>query len=48
MLGEIIFMVIGLFVGWNLPQPKWAKIAQEWITNKFKELASRINSNDKN
>jgi hypothetical protein len=27
--------VIGLFVGWNLPQPSWAKFVQDKIVTFF-------------
>jgi hypothetical protein len=35
MIEAVIYIVIGTFIGWNLPQPEWAKNAQtkilEWI-----------------
>lgn len=36
MLETAILVLIGAFVGWNLPQPFWAKIIQERIFNFFK------------
>lgn len=33
---EIIFLVVGLFVGWNLPQPEFAKNIQAKILAKIK------------
>lgn len=28
MLEVIIYITIGAFIGWNLPQPEWAKTLQ--------------------
>lgn len=38
MFGFIVGVVVGLAVGWNLPQPQWAREIQKNITetcNKF-------------
>jgi hypothetical protein len=29
-------LIIGVFIGWNLPQPVWAKAAQDWVKAKVK------------
>lgn len=34
MFGFIVGVIVGLVVGWNLPQPKWARDLQDKITNK--------------
>jgi polyferredoxin len=31
MLDILFWIAVGAFVGWNLPQPVWAKIIQEKI-----------------
>lgn len=31
MLETIFYILIGAFVGWNFPQPFWAKIIEEKI-----------------
>jgi len=36
MLEAIIYILIGAFIGWNLPQPSWAKSIQERALNFFK------------
>lgn len=36
MIGTIIALVVGLFVGWNLPQPAWAKAVQDKVVNLIK------------
>jgi len=35
MLNIIVCICIGLFIGWNIPQPSWAKKIQDFIKNKF-------------
>jgi hypothetical protein len=35
---ETLFgIVVGLVIGWNLPQPQWAKDLQEKITGFFRK-----------
>lgn len=36
MIEAAIYILIGAFVGWNLPQPQWAKNVQERITTVIK------------
>jgi hypothetical protein len=31
----IVLLTIGVFIGWNLPQPEFAKKAQDWVINKI-------------
>jgi len=31
MLEALLFILIGAFIGWNLPQPEWSKIIQAKI-----------------
>jgi len=39
MLDTLLWIAVGAFVGWNFPQPFWAKIVQakvqEWWKVKF-------------
>ncbi len=35
MIDILIWITIGAFIGWNVPQPGWAILIQEWITNKI-------------
>jgi hypothetical protein len=35
MLSAIFWLVVGAFIGWNLPQPEWAKGIEEKIKNFF-------------
>lgn len=39
MLEALFWMAIGAFIGWNFPQPFWAKIVQEKIKNIFKNAS---------
>lgn len=38
MLDILLWILLGAFIGWNLPQPTWAKMFQEklqgWIKKK--------------
>jgi hypothetical protein len=36
MLSAIFWLAVGAFIGWNIPQPEFAKRAQEKITSFFK------------
>lgn len=37
MIEALIYILIGAFIGWNLPQPEWARNTQE----KAKEYIKR-------
>lgn len=30
-------LAIGIIIGWNFPQPKYAKMLQDWIVSKWKK-----------
>jgi len=34
----LIILVIGVFIGWNLPQPTWAKIIQDKVVGLVRSL----------
>lgn len=34
----LIWIAIGAFIGWNLPQPSWAKAFQKYVTDKWEEF----------
>jgi len=39
---EVLFcLAIGAFIGWNLPQPFWAKAIQEWVITKWNEFKAK-------
>jgi hypothetical protein len=37
MLDIILWIAIGAFIGWNFPQPWWAKTIQEKVTALIKK-----------
>jgi hypothetical protein len=38
----VIFLVIGVFIGWNLPQPPWAKAFQDWVGDLLRALVGKL------
>ncbi len=38
MLDGIILILIGMFIGWNFPQPTYAKLFQEWVLEKWENF----------
>jgi hypothetical protein len=41
MLNILFWIAVGVFIGWNLPQPAWAKQMQDRVANLFNELTSK-------
>ena len=37
-MGTLFALLIGILIGWNFPQPEYAKQLQERIVKKIKEL----------
>lgn len=35
MLDSLVWILIGAFVGWNLPQPAWARWMQQYIAERI-------------
>jgi len=42
MLDTIFIIIIGMFAGWNLPQPAYAKWIQEWIMAKVRNFSNKV------
>jgi hypothetical protein len=38
MLYTLTILIIGIIIGWNLPQPSWARDLQERIVNFVKAM----------
>lgn len=36
MFYALFFIAIGIVIGWNLPQPRWAKEIQEKVVSAFR------------
>ncbi len=41
MLGIVFWVCVGIFIGWNLPQPAWAKEVQQRVVGFFKGLGGK-------
>ena len=39
MIEAVVYITLGIFVGWNLPQPSWAKSVQDKVVKFFKNVA---------
>lgn len=37
MLDTILWILLGAFIGWNFPQPFWAKLVQEKLQSMFRK-----------
>jgi hypothetical protein len=37
MLDTILWIAVGAFIGWNFPQPSWARAIQARITSLIKD-----------
>ncbi len=37
----LVWILVGLVIGWNLPQPVWARVAQEWVVAKWNEVVNK-------
>jgi hypothetical protein len=37
----LFILVIGIFIGWNLPQPPWAKAFQDKVVEIVRSLVSK-------
>ena len=36
----VLTFIAAVFIGWNLPQPEFAKKFQEWVVNAVRQLSS--------
>ena len=41
MLAAIIFIAIGIIIGWNIPQPPWAKDLQDKAVTAIRNLIDK-------
>jgi hypothetical protein len=41
MLEALFWIAVGAFLGWNFPQPFWAKAIQEWAKTKWTEFKAK-------
>ncbi len=40
-MSTLLILIIGIFIGWNLPQPAWAKTIQERLLDMMRSMMSR-------
>ncbi len=40
----LLWVLVGAFIGWNLPQPFWAK----WLQNKIVNVVRRVKVTNEN
>lgn len=41
MLESLFWLLVGIVIGWNLPQPDWAKDMQDRVVKFFRELTGK-------
>ena len=46
MLDTIFLILVGVFIGWNLPQPSWAKYVQTIIMGWISKASSMIKKDE--
>jgi uncharacterized membrane protein len=46
MIKLAIAVLIGAFIGWNLPQPAWAVKFQAWVVEKYNELKAKFSKSE--
>ena len=42
MLTDILFLIVGAFIGWSVPQPSWAQRVSAWLEAKAAMAPWRI------
>ena len=41
MLGILFWVLVGIVIGWQIPQPEFAKVLQDRVVNWWKELTGQ-------
>jgi hypothetical protein len=41
MITALFFVAVGIVIGWNLPQPYWAKEAQQKVVDYVRSITSK-------
>lgn len=42
MIKLAIAVLVGAFIGWNLPQPTWAAKVQAWVVEQYNKLKAKF------
>jgi hypothetical protein len=40
-MSTLLILIIGIFIGWNLPQPAWARNMQDRLVELMRGMMSR-------
>ena len=40
-MSTLLILIIGIFIGWNLPQPAWAKTIQDRLLEMMRGMMSK-------
>ena len=40
-MGTLLILIIGIFIGWNLPQPVWAKALQDKLVGTIRSIGNK-------
>jgi hypothetical protein len=40
----LFWICVGILIGWNMPQPAWAKLLQDKVVAAIKDLWSKTNT----
>lgn len=41
MITALFFVAVGIVIGWNLPQPPWAREAQQKLVDTVRSITSK-------
>lgn len=44
MLETLILVAVGMFIGWNFPQPAYAKAFQAWVVAKWNAFTNKTDA----
>lgn len=40
-MNTLLLILVGMFVGWNIPQPTYAKMIQDWVMSKIRNFSKK-------
>ena len=44
MLEVLLWIVVGTFIGWNMPQPAYAVALQKWVVAKWNNITNNTDA----
>jgi hypothetical protein len=42
----VFWIAVGCLIGWNMPQPTYAKVAQEWVVGLFNKAKGTLDKEE--